>query len=110
MCSSDLEAATSLPVHPTQLYSAMAGLVVLGLLLGCARRPRRAGELMALLMIAYPLTRWPIEALRGDEPAVFAGMTWSQSISLALLGLGLVLRFTLRGRPVGLEAAEAHFR
>jgi phosphatidylglycerol:prolipoprotein diacylglycerol transferase len=104
------EAPSSLPVHPTQLYSALAGFLVLGLILGDARRPRRAGELMALLMIAYPLTRWPVEALRGDEPAVFAGMTWSQSISLALLAGGMVLRFILRSRPVSLEAAEAHFR
>jgi phosphatidylglycerol:prolipoprotein diacylglycerol transferase len=104
------EAPSSLPVHPTQLYSALASFLVLGLILGDARRPRRAGELMALLMIAYPLTRWPIEALRGDEPAVLAGMTWSQSISLALLAGGLVLRLILRSRPVSPEAAEAHFR
>ena len=99
------EAPTSLPVHPTQLYAALAGFVVLGLLLAYARRPRRAGQLMALLMIVYPLTRWPIEALRSDEPAVFAGMTWSQNISLALLGGGLALRFILRRHPLGLTTA-----
>ena len=36
---------------------------------------RHPGEVMALLMILYSLTRWPIEALRADERAVFAGMT-----------------------------------
>jgi hypothetical protein len=46
---------------------------------------------MGLLMILYPMTRWPIEALRADEPAVFAGMTWSQNISVALLGGGLAV-------------------
>jgi phosphatidylglycerol:prolipoprotein diacylglycerol transferase len=94
------EAPTSLPVHPTQLYSALAGLVVLVFLLGYARRPRRAGELMALLMIVYPLTRWPIEALRSDEAAIFAGMTWSQHISLALLVGGLALQFFLQGQSL----------
>jgi phosphatidylglycerol:prolipoprotein diacylglycerol transferase len=113
------EAPASLPVHPTQLYSAVAGFLVLGLLLGYARRPRRSGELMALLMMAYPLTRWPIEALRSDEAAVFAGMTWSQNISVALLVAGLTLLFTLRQRsrtwcldslprPAASDGAKSH--
>ena len=55
------------------------------------------GEAMALLMIVYPLTRWPLEALRGDEPAIFAGMTLSQNISVGLFAVragacGLCLR------------------
>jgi phosphatidylglycerol:prolipoprotein diacylglycerol transferase len=101
------QAPASLPVHPTQLYAAAAGLIVLGLLLIAARRPRRPGELMAVLMIAYPLTRWPIEALRGDEPAVFAGMTWAQDIGVALLLGGLALRFRLRRHPLGRETGAA---
>jgi phosphatidylglycerol:prolipoprotein diacylglycerol transferase len=96
------EAPTSLPVHPTQVYSAVAGLVVLGLLLLYARRPRRGGALMALLMIAFPLTRWPIEALRSDEPVVLGGMTWSQNISVALLVGGLVLWLFVWRRPVAI--------
>jgi phosphatidylglycerol:prolipoprotein diacylglycerol transferase len=81
--------AFSLPVHPTQLYNAGAALVVLGLLLASARRAHRPGELMGLLMILYPLTRWPIEAIRSDEPSVFLGMSWSQNISVLLLLAGL---------------------
>lgn len=44
---------------------------------------------MALLMILYPITRWPMESLRGDEAAIFGGMTLSQNISVGLLLLGL---------------------
>ena len=51
-----------------------------------------------MLMIVYPLTRWPLEAVRGDEPAIFAGMTLSQNISVALFACGLALWFGLRGR------------
>ncbi len=68
-------ALASLPVHPTQLYAALAGFLVLALLVAYYPRQRRQGEIMAILMILYPLTRWPIESLRGDEPALFAGMT-----------------------------------
>ena len=49
-------------------------------------------------MIVYPLTRWPIEALWSDEPAVFAGVTWSQNINVALLVGGLALQLCLRMR------------
>ncbi len=89
----------SLPVHPTQLYAAFAGAIILAIL--CAYYPhrRRDGEVMALLMILYPLTRWPIESLRGDELAIFAGMTLSQNISVVLLGLGLVFWAQLLSRP-----------
>ena len=52
----------------------------MGLLLAYGPRRRHPGEVMAVLMMAYSLTRWPIEALRGDESPVFAGMTWSQKM------------------------------
>jgi phosphatidylglycerol:prolipoprotein diacylglycerol transferase len=89
----------SLPVHPTQLYGSSAGFVLLVLLLAHFSRRRRPGEVMALLMIVYPLTRWPLESLRGDEPAILAGMTLSQNISVALFACGLAVWLALRGRP-----------
>jgi phosphatidylglycerol:prolipoprotein diacylglycerol transferase len=92
------DAPASLPVHPTQLYAALSGFIVLGLLLAYFPRRRRPGEAMALLMILYALSRWPIEALRSDERAFIAGMTASQAISVALLVLGLAVWFGRRGR------------
>jgi phosphatidylglycerol:prolipoprotein diacylglycerol transferase len=96
-----LAADVSLPVHPTQLYAAFSGLVILIVL--SARFPyrRRDGEIMAMLMVLYPLTRWPIESLRGDETTLFAGMTLSQNISVGLLLLGLFVWARVRNRPAG---------
>jgi len=91
-------APASLPVHPTQLYAAIAGFLVLALLVAYYHRQRRQGEIMALLMILYPLTRWPIEAFRGDEPALLAGMTLSQNISLGLLVGGIAVWILLKPR------------
>jgi len=91
-------ATASLPVHPTQLYAAIAGFLILALLVAYYPRQRRQGEIMALLMILYPLTRWPIEALRGDEPTLLAGMTLSQNISLGLLVGGIAVWIRLRPR------------
>jgi phosphatidylglycerol:prolipoprotein diacylglycerol transferase len=82
-------AACSLPVHPTQLYAAAAGLLLLAILTHYYPRRRRDGSVMVLLMILYPLSRWPVEMLRADEPALLAGMTLSQIISLGLLLSGI---------------------
>jgi phosphatidylglycerol:prolipoprotein diacylglycerol transferase len=99
------ESALSLAVHPTQFYAAVAALAVLGLLLAYFPWRKRPGEVMALLMIVYSLTRWPIEALRADERAIFVGMTSGQLISLALVIMGLALWLSFR-----LAGAEATFR
>jgi phosphatidylglycerol---prolipoprotein diacylglyceryl transferase len=95
-----------LPVHPTQLYSGVAGFLVLGMLLAYARRDRSPGQVIAILMIAYAATRWPIESLRSDEPAVFAGMTWSQNISVALMAGGVAL-WHVRRKPAGPASQHA---
>jgi phosphatidylglycerol---prolipoprotein diacylglyceryl transferase len=83
------DALWSLPVHPTQLYAAIDGLVLLLLLSAYYPWRRRDGEVMALLMVTYPITRFLVEFLRNDEGAFFGGMTISQNISVALFTGGL---------------------
>jgi phosphatidylglycerol:prolipoprotein diacylglycerol transferase len=80
----------SLPVHPTQLYASIDGLVLFLLLSAYYPLRRRDGEVMGILMIAYPITRFLIEYLRNDERAFFAGLTISQNISVYLLLGGLI--------------------
>jgi phosphatidylglycerol:prolipoprotein diacylglycerol transferase len=96
-------APLSLPVHPTQLYSAVAALAVLGMLLAYFPWRRRPGEVMALLMVLYSLTRMPIEALRADERPLLAGMNSAQLISAGLIIFGaaawLSLRFSISLLP-----------
>ena len=48
------DALWSLPVHPTQIYSAIDGLVLLLLLSAYYPLRRRDGEVMGLLMLTYP--------------------------------------------------------
>ena len=74
----------SLPVHPTQIYSAIDALVLFLLLDGLLSAPpaRRRGH--GLLMLTYPISRFVIEYLRNDEGVFFAGMTISQTISVVL--------------------------
>src|SRR5271157_5819090 len=84
--------------------------VILAILCAYFPRRRRDGEVMALLMVLYSLTRWPIESLRGDETAVCAGMTLSQNISVGLLLLGLIFWVQLSKRPAGRHVDSAELR
>jgi phosphatidylglycerol:prolipoprotein diacylglycerol transferase len=94
-------ALASLPLQPTQLYSALDGLIVLGLLSAYYPLRRRDGEVMALLMVSYPVSRFLIESLRGDEPAVLLGLTLSQALSLLVLLGGLAAWVGLTRIPLG---------
>jgi phosphatidylglycerol:prolipoprotein diacylglycerol transferase len=87
----------SLPVHPTQLYSAIDGFVLLFLLTAYYPLRRCDGAVMALLMVAYPVTRFLIEYLRNDEKVFLFGLTISQNISVLLLGAGLLFWQFIRG-------------
>ena len=100
------EALWSLPVHPTQLYAALDGLVILLLLSAYYPLRRRDGEVMGLLMIVYPITRFLVEYLRNDEGAFFGGLTISQNISVALFVAGLAYWAWLLKQPSGLYREE----
>lgn len=100
-------AALSLPVHPTQIYSSIDGLILLALLTAFYPLRRRDGEVMALLLLTYPLSRFLIEWLRNDESVFFAGMTISQAISVVLLGIGIVFWAWLQRQPASRYADQA---
>lgn len=81
----------SLPVHPTQIYLALAGWCLLAATMIYFPRRTRHGEVMALLMVGYSLTRFAIEFFRDDEPPWADGLTISQNISIVIFAGGLIL-------------------
>jgi phosphatidylglycerol:prolipoprotein diacylglycerol transferase len=89
----------SLPVHPTQVYLAVAGWALLAATMVYFPRRTRHGEVMALLMVGYALTRFAIEFFRDDEPPWVFGLTISQNISIVIFAGGLVLWSWLRRFP-----------
>jgi len=92
----------SLPVHPTQIYSSIDALLLCLLLLAYEPFRRRDGELFALMMSIYPVTRFCIENLRTDEAAVSGtGMSIGQCVSLLTLAIAAALWFTILRRPKG---------
>lgn len=95
-------ARRSLPVHPTQVYSMINAFVLCLLLLAYDPFRRRDGELFALMLTIYPITRFLLEIIRTDEPAIFGtGLTISQNISLLMLAFAAGLWFYILWRRPG---------
>ncbi len=94
-------ALRSLPVHPTQLYSAVDGVLLMTLLLAYYPLRRRDGQVLALLLMLYPVSRYFIEHLRGDERVFVGGMTISQTLSLGVFAMGLLIWIALLRWPPG---------
>ncbi|MDB5350952.1 MAG: prolipoprotein diacylglyceryl transferase [Planctomycetota bacterium] len=92
-------AARSLSVHPTQLYSAMDGFLLAALLMAYFPFRRRDGEVMALLMVTLPITRFLIEILRDDDSVFLYAMTIAQAISVIVFLAGLAYWAWLLRQP-----------
>ena len=90
-------AAASLPVHPTQIYESVTGVVLLALVLRVRRRRRSYGEALAAFAVGYAVLRFGIEMLRDDAGRGFVGpLSTSQAIALLTLVAALVLFARLR--------------
>lgn len=76
------------PVHPTQLYEAAAMFFIYLIL-----RVRKVanGSTLFLYLILYSLFRFLNEFLRGDNPQVLLGLTFSQVISIVILAVTIIL-------------------
>jgi phosphatidylglycerol:prolipoprotein diacylglycerol transferase len=102
------QAAESLPVHPTELYEASIGLVLVVLAIRGARRVHPPGNLFLGAAATYAIARFFVETLRGDAGrGVYAGISFGQLWALAVLvaiGAYVVLvrrRLTAPGVRVG---------
>lgn len=89
----------TLPIHPTQLYSSVDGLVLFLLLLAYYPFRRHDGEVISLFAMLYAVTRFLIEYLRYDELPILWGMTISQVVSIPMFLSGVVLWLYLRRLP-----------
>ncbi len=83
-------ARVSLPVYPVQLMeAALCAVLAVGLMWRFAGR-RVSGERFLMLGMGYAVIRFPLEFLRGDNPAVVGGMTFSQVTCLWVFGAALL--------------------
>ena len=97
-----MQLSRSHPVHPTQIYSSINAAFLAWLLWSFFPFRTRDGQVVALLLTLYPISRFLLEIIRIDESAVFGtGLSISQNISLALLASGAALWVWLSSRPSG---------
>jgi phosphatidylglycerol:prolipoprotein diacylglycerol transferase len=94
--------ARSLPVHPTQIYSAIDAGLLAWVLWSYYPYRRRDGEVMALLLILHPISRFLLEAIRVDESPVWGtGLSISQNLSLAFFLIGVAMWLILQRQAPG---------
>ena len=63
----DAAATHSHSIHPTQLYDALCGLILFGILIWIRQRKRFHGQVFVWWMLIYPLMRSTVELFRGDD-------------------------------------------
>jgi len=97
-------AMPSLPVHPTQLYESLAGIVLLVLVVAVLRRKLLAGHALAAFAMGYAVLRYLIEIVRADPGRGVVGpWSTSQFIAIATFMAALALLYVLRRRSAGLS-------
>jgi phosphatidylglycerol:prolipoprotein diacylglycerol transferase len=94
--------ADAQPRHPSMLYEAiLEGLVILVIVWVVARRPRAAGVLAGLFLVAYALARSLVELVRVPDNHLnylfYEWVTMGQILSVPMLLLGLFLMLRKQG-------------
>lgn len=85
-------------VHPTQLYSAAANFLLFIFLLWFDRRRKFDGHTFCVYLLSYGALRFALEFLRGDNPAFLMFLSFSQTISIALIVFAALLLWLLSRR------------
>ncbi|HHK42757.1 MAG TPA: hypothetical protein ENJ50_10100 [Planctomycetaceae bacterium] len=80
----------SLPVHPAQVYASLNAFLLTALLYLALPWRQRPGDVAALMLTLYPISRILLEWIRSDEPGIAGtSLTISQWVSLGLLAVAL---------------------
>ena len=96
----DADAPATFALHPSQIYSSINGFLLAWLLSAFFPYRRRPGEVFALGCILYPITRFVVEFLRGDELGQFGtDLTAGQLTSIGICAAGVVLMAILSFLP-----------
>jgi phosphatidylglycerol:prolipoprotein diacylglycerol transferase len=86
------DALHSLPVHPTQIYESLNGLVLLAMLFLVRRYRKFSGEMFVAFFMGYAPLRYFVETLRADEQRGMIGpFSTSQFIGVVTFLAGAAL-------------------
>jgi len=95
------EASWSRPVKPAQALGLINALVLAALLMGFYRLRTSEGQVFALLLVLYPITRFVLEAIRdtGAHDLSRGLLTHNQYTSVAMMASGVIMYLVLRWLP-----------
>lgn len=93
-------APRGIPLHPTQLYSSLNGLLIFALLVGLRRIKSFDGQLFWSYVLLYAVTRSIIEIFRGDPRGMFFGgaISTSQLLGSIMAAVAIVMLIVLKRR------------
>ena len=84
--------------YPVQLIEAALNVGVYLLLLRIYRRRKTNGMVLATYLMTYPIGRFLLEYLRGDQRMRWSGLDIAQEVSVVLFITGVILWLVLRRR------------
>lgn len=88
-------------VHPTQIYDSLLNLVLYLALAWLYRRKKFDGQIFALYLMCYAVTRSIVETFRGDYDAAHrhSGLTPAHLVSIGIFAAGAIL-YAIQSRRV----------
>jgi len=99
----------NIPLHPTQLYSALGNLTIFGFLLWFYGRKKFDGQVFWTYVTMYGAFRFVVEFWRGDpRGALFGGsLSTSQFVAIVMVTVALGMLARLRARSAAEPAGES---
>ncbi len=90
---------SSLPVHPTQIYESLCGLLLLTLLLWQRKNQKFRGQIFFLFVFGYGVLRFLLEVIRDDEERGVYGPAMAEHVlipgALLLMAIGFTFGIAL---------------
>jgi len=95
-------APIGIPLHPTQLYSSLNGLLIFVVLVALRRIKVFEGQLFWTYVLLYSVTRFMIESFRGDPGGMFLGgmISASRLIGVIMAVIAIAMLIILKARNV----------
>lgn len=93
-------APLNIPLHPTQLYASLSGLIIFLVLMVLQAKKKFEGQVFIWLLILHSTSRLAIERFRGDYRGLIPGteMSTTQLLSILILIASIVMLFFLKSR------------
>ncbi|MDQ7032427.1 MAG: prolipoprotein diacylglyceryl transferase [Desulfonauticus sp.] len=78
------------PLHPTQIYHSLAGLITF-IILMLARKKLNTGQMFGLFLVLYAIFRFNIEFFRGDYRGWIGPLSATQVVAFFVFWIGLII-------------------